>query len=123
MEEEITEYSCRQLGEYLVVEFSINNLDFFIGAKIRTSLSKRIEENEFDFKNIIVDMRYIETIDSTGLALLSFLSAKTRKEKEGKVYLFKASDKIVTIMKLTSMTTFFTFIDEVGLEKLKNSTD
>ncbi len=123
MEEEITEYSCRQLGEYLVVEFSINNLDFFIGAKIRTSLSKRIEENEFDFKHIIVDMRYIETIDSTGLALLSFLSVKTRREKEGKVYLFKASDKIVTIMKLTSMITFFNFIDEVGLEKLKNSTD
>lgn len=113
------QYTIRLLGNHLVIGFEVSVLDMLVGTKIKNSILNRLQE--FDYIDIIVDMRNIISIDSTGLALLAFLLNKTKKQTLGKVHLYKVNEKLYTILKLASMTSFFSFLDDAGLEQLKAS--
>lgn len=74
--------------------------------------------NDKDFKDILIDFRKITFLDSSGIGSLVKLGQRIQTDREGKIYVYGASDYIKGIIEITRLDNFFKIINDEEYNRL-----
>lgn len=87
-----------------ILKIFVKSLDMYSATKVRSLVKLIFEEEEFN--NFIIEMTPVESIDSSGIAMLAFISTSQRR-KGGSVYTVGLNSKVEQILVISSMMDFF----------------
>lgn len=96
------------VGEFSVVEVS-GEIDVYTAPRLREQLVDLVDNGRYD---IVVDMRGVEFLDSTGLGVLVG-GLKRVRQHEGSLRLVCAQERILKIFRITGLTKVFPIHDTI----------
>ncbi len=90
----------------LIIKFEEGSLDLDNVPETSDLIDNIFNDNNSIIKDIVLDFRNIETIDSSGVGLLIHLRQSINKFKH-KLYIININDSVIKILELTKLKTFF----------------
>lgn len=105
-----------KVGDIIVIKFFVVELDIYVRQVVLSPIREILEIETF--RDVLVDVRTVEHMDSSGISVISQILLKTKKEKNGVTYLYTTGRKIKDMLKLIKMNDYFVYLDDEGIKKL-----
>lgn len=96
----------KKVNQYTVIS-PVGEIDLYTVAQLRKEIYEVIEAGN---KSIVFDLSGLEQIDSSGIALFANLQMKL-KTYDGRMYLFKVKENMMSVLKLASLDSYFTILN------------
>lgn len=94
--------------DYAVIEVT-GEVDVYTAPRLRESLLELVDEGHYD---VIVDIRGVEFLDSTGLGVLVG-GLKRVRQHDGSIQLVCSQERILKIFRITGLTKVFAIRETV----------
>ena len=101
------EINVRDLGRHKILEVQ-GDVDLYNVGELKQSIFKLLDTD--DVKSLIIDMKGISYMDSSGIGAL-VAGQKKVKNKSGKFALLNIRDEVLNILKLATLDQFFTIYE------------
>jgi len=98
--------NCREKGNVVVLDIS-GDIDIYNAAEIMSTINKFCESKTY---NIIINLKEVEYIDSSGLGVLITGLMRLREYKMG-MKIINVYDSVKKVFELTNLTSFFDIYD------------
>ena len=100
------EIDIKNLEKYTLVSLT-GSLDLYNVGNLKKKLNILLEENDISY--LVIDLKSIEYMDSSGIAMIAHIRKKMMKKEGGKLVLLRANEEILQVMRLAALEQFFTF--------------
>jgi anti-sigma B factor antagonist len=100
--------STREQGGRTIVEVG-GEIDVYSAPTLRDQLNSLVADGHYD---LVVDMRNVDFLDSTGLGVLVG-GLKRVRSHDGSLHLVCAQDRVLKVFRITGLTKVFAIHDSV----------
>jgi anti-sigma B factor antagonist len=100
--------STREQGGRTIVEVG-GEIDVYSAPTLRDQLNSLVGDGHYD---LVVDMRQVDFLDSTGLGVLVG-GLKRVRQHDGSLQLVCAQDRVLKVFRITGLTKVFAIHDNV----------
>jgi len=104
--EDCVNIEFRELGDHKIIDVS-GEVDLYNVSELKKAL---FSITDGQFKSVIVDMKKVNYMDSSGIGAL-VAGMKKMKAHNGKFALMNIHDDVLNILKLATLDKFFTIYD------------
>lgn len=107
MKNEGVEISVREQGHHKIISIS-GEVNLYSVSKLRKDILGMIDDS---LKSLVIDMKQLSHMDSSGIALLANLQKQIRSNS-GTFYMMNVNDDIKNVLKLAALDKFFNILDD-----------
>ncbi|NLY10305.1 MAG: anti-sigma factor antagonist [Firmicutes bacterium] len=114
------EQQFKVLDDVLLVSLT-GELDLHTSKPMKDSIDNYLKENP-KIKNILMDLEYVDFIDSTGLVVI-IGRYRAIQERGGKLIFVKASPRVKRLLEISGVERIASFVDSTNEALLKLGRD